>query len=207
MLPAGHPYLPGMNLNHTLRSLFLGMPRVLRGRPGERAGEERLARYRLDLGQVAPLRVMSPAFVNGHLIPEHYTPDGAGVSPPLRWGAGPSGTRSWVVCVEDPDAPTPEPFVHWLVANLDGDRDVLSEAMPAEGMDLAVQGRNSLLRVGYTGCAPPKGDIPHRYHFQVLALDQYLDLETGFGREALFKAMRGHVLAFGETVGLYARPR
>lgn len=196
-----------MNLNHTLRSLVLGMPRMLRGRPGERAGEERLARHRLDLRQAAPLVVLSPAFAKGRDIPTSYTADGEGLSPPLRWGAGPEGTRSWVIWMEDPDAPTPEPFVHWLVAGLDAERDSLPEGLPAEGTDLAVQGRNSLLRVGYTGCAPPRGDIPHRYHLQVLALDRPLELEPGFGRQELFRAVRGHVLAFGETVGLYARPR
>ncbi|EAU67233.1 YbhB and YbcL [Stigmatella aurantiaca DW4/3-1] len=102
-----------MNLNHTLRSLVLGMPKMLRGRPGERAGEERLIQHRLALSRVAPLVVMSPAFVKGSHIPVAYTADGAGLSPPLRWGAGPPGTRSWVVWMEDPDAPTP-PALHPL---------------------------------------------------------------------------------------------
>ena len=196
-----------MDLNHTWRSLVLGMPRMLRGRPGERAGVQRLARYRLGLEHVVPLVVMSPAFARGRFIPRRYTADGLSLSPPLRWGAGPAGTRSYVVWLEDPDAPTPEPFVHWLVADLDAGRDSIPEGLPAQGADVAVQGRNSLLRVGYAGCAPPRKDIPHRYHFQVLALDRYLELEPGFGRQELFKAVRGHVLAFGETVGIYSRSR
>jgi Raf kinase inhibitor-like YbhB/YbcL family protein len=195
-----------MNLNHTLRSLVLGMPKMLRGRPGERAGEARLAQHRLGLSHVAPLVVMSPAFVKGGFIPVPYTEDGGGLSPPIRWGAGPEGTRSFVVWMEDPDAPTPAPFVHWLVAGLGPERDGLPEGIPAHGADVAVQGRNSFLRVGYIGCAPPRGDIPHRYHLQVLALDRELELEPGFGRQELFRAVRGHVLGFGETVGLYSRP-
>ncbi|WP_269744461.1 YbhB/YbcL family Raf kinase inhibitor-like protein [Stigmatella aurantiaca] len=102
--------------------------------------------------------------------------------------------------------PPPQPFIHWLVADLSSERDSLPEGIPAQGADVAVQGRNSLLRVGYTGCAPPRGDLPHRYHLQVLALDRSLDLEPGFGRRELFRAMRGHVLGFGETVGVYSRP-
>lgn len=194
-----------MDLNHTLRSLVLGMPRMLHGRPGERAGEERLARHRLRLSGAAPLKVMSPAFVQGGVIPVRFTVDGAGLSPPLRWGPGPADTRSWVLWMEDPDAPTPEPFIHWLVADLDPRREVLPEGVPTHGVDMAVQGLNSFLGLGYTPCAPPRGDIPHRYHLQVLALDRYLDLDPGFGRQELLRAAEGHVLAFGETVGCYAR--
>jgi phosphatidylethanolamine-binding protein (PEBP) family uncharacterized protein len=53
------------------------------------------------------------------------------------------------------------------------------------------QGQNSALKVGYTGCAPPKGDLAHHYHFQLFALDRMLDI--------------GHVIAKGELVGTYQR--
>ena len=53
---------------------------------------------------------------------------------------------------------------------------------------------------------PPEGDPPHHYHFEVFALDTMLDLHAGANRDDLVNAMRGHVLAKGELVGLFKRP-
>ena len=195
-----------MNLLHTVRSLVLGMPKLVSGgRPGERAGAERLASVILEAQDASPLVLISPAFTAGSTLPTRYSVEGASESPPLRWGRPPRGTQSFALVVEDPDAPTINPFVHWLVADLEPSRMELSEGIPAEGADYLVQGKNSMLREGFTGAAPPKGDDPHRYVFQLFALDKRLGLEPGFGREALFKAMRGHIIGYGETTALFAR--
>ena len=69
----------------------------------------------------------------------------------------------------------------------------------------ARQGKNSTLKLGWTGMAPPKRDTPHHYHFQLFALDRTLPLQPGAGRTALFDAMAGHVLAHGQVVGTYQR--
>jgi hypothetical protein len=53
---------------------------------------------------------------------------------------------------------------------------------------------------------PPSGHGPHRYVFQIFALDTRLDFEKPPGRGALLEAMRGHVLAKGLHIGLYERP-
>ena len=66
--------------------------------------------------------------------------------PPLRWEAPPSGTRSLALVVEDPDAPTPNPFVHWIVTNIPPMAGTLAQAL-SRG---AKQGRNSMLRTGFT---------------------------------------------------------
>jgi glucose/arabinose dehydrogenase len=51
----------------------------------------------------------------------------------------------------------------------------------------------------------PHGEPPHHYHFQVLALDTMLKLESGFNRPALLKALKGHVLARGEVIGTFQK--
>jgi Raf kinase inhibitor-like YbhB/YbcL family protein len=69
----------------------------------------------------------------------------------------------------------------------------------------ALQGATHTSQLGYYGPKPPADDPPHRYHFQVFALDTQLTLPSGFNRSALLKALRGHVVAFGEIVGTYQR--
>jgi len=69
-----------------------------------------------------------------------------------------------------------------------------------EGM---MQGRNSRNSIGYFGPQPPVGDPPHRYSFQVLALDTLLDLPLGADRDQVLAAAKGHVIAKGELSGTY----
>jgi glucose/arabinose dehydrogenase len=60
-------------------------------------------------------------------------------------------------------------------------------------------------KIGYFGPRPPREDPPHSYHFQVFALDTTLNLPSGYNRQALLDAMKGHVIAKGEIVGMYQR--
>jgi phosphatidylethanolamine-binding protein (PEBP) family uncharacterized protein len=68
----------------------------------QRAGLDQLAFNRLPLraGQGA-IAVTSLAFVDHGPIPERYTADGEGISPPLQWTGLPAGTTSVVLIVED----------------------------------------------------------------------------------------------------------
>ena len=120
------------------------------------------------------------------------------------------GTLSTVILMEDPQAKSPLPFVHWMVANIPpevtrlpagvGSTDSPSEAPPAH------QGSNSRSTTGYFGPRPPPGDAPHPYHLQVFALDRRLELPLGYNRKALLDAMAGHVLARGELTATFAMP-
>ena len=59
--------------------------------------------------------LQSPAFKQNHLIPKKHTGDGEDVSPPLGWSGIPGAAKELALVVDDPDAPTPEPWVHWLL--------------------------------------------------------------------------------------------
>lgn len=159
----------------------------------------------------ATIRVSSPAIANGGMIDVKYTDYGKGISPPLKWSALPPKTRSVVLMMEDPDAIAPLPFVHWTAINLSPELRGLPENVrkafaPLEGQ-AARQGTNSKSERGYFGPRPPAGDPPHHYHFQLFALDSKLELPDGFNRQALLKAMQGHVLAKGELVGTFQAPQ
>lgn len=152
------------------------------------------------LGAPRTLRVESAAFADGAMIPAKYTADGAGVSPPLSWTAGPAATKCYALVVDDPDAPGGT-WTHWIAWNLAGTslpEDVKPDANPPG----AVQGRNSFGNTGWGGPSPPSGT--HRYVFRVYALDADLALATDADEAKLVAAMRGHALGVGELVGRYS---
>ena len=74
------------------------------------------------------LVLSSPAFANGQKIPTKYTCNGKNVSPPLQWSGAPAETRSLVLIVEDPDAPSGV-FRHWAVYNLPPECTALPEGV------------------------------------------------------------------------------
>lgn len=201
-----------MDIGHTLKSITMGMPTILTGgQPPVRAGNERLAWAHSNLASSQDVFVRSDAFENMGQMPAKYSVDGDDISPPLSWSRVPDGTQSLVLMVEDPDAPTPKPFVHWLMYNIPPELRGIPEDVrrenPAAAANGALQGKNSNLKLGWTGTAPPKGDTPHHYHFQLFALDKPLEIGPGAGRSVLIDAMAGHVIGRGEVVGTFQRQR
>ena len=148
------------------------------------------------------LKVTSPKIPSGGAIPDQYSSYGQSVSPPLSWGKGPYGTRTFAIVLEDPDAPMPTPFVHWVLWNISATVDHAEEGAAPAG---AQEGKLMFVnKTGYFGPRPPDGPA-HHYHFQVFALDRPLDLKQGADRAALVAAMKGHVLASGELVATYQK--
>ena len=148
----------------------------------------------------ARLKVTSSAIAPGGAIPQRYSAYGQSVSPPLAWSGAPAGTRSFALIIEDPDAPTPQPFIHWMAWDIPAGTASIAEGSVPAG---ARQGKLMYVsKVGYMGPRPPPGG-PHHYHIQLFALDRPLGLPDGAERPALVDAMKGHVLASGELVGTY----
>ena len=175
-----------------------------------RAGAEKLAIARGTLGIAIPrIELMSPAFADGTRLPERFTADGDGVSPPLVWGPLPEGTAHLALLVEDADAPAPQPLVHAVVWGMPADTGRLEEgAIRSDGAGTPERdvGRNSYLREGWLPPDPPTGHGSHRYAFQLFALDAGVgDPGETPGRTAMLEAMAGHVLAAGVLIGTYSR--
>jgi phosphatidylethanolamine-binding protein (PEBP) family uncharacterized protein len=78
----------------------------------------------------AKITVESPAFKNGAPIPAEYTADGKNTSPAINWSNVPSGTRELALIMDDPDAPTPVPFVHWVVYKIPASATGLPAGVP-----------------------------------------------------------------------------
>ncbi|RYY27360.1 MAG: YbhB/YbcL family Raf kinase inhibitor-like protein [Sphingomonadales bacterium] len=175
---------------------------------GVRAGVGKLAIVQPQLGSFETLHLASPAFANGARLPERFTADGAGVSPPLFWTDVPEGTVRLALIVEDPDAPSPQPLVHAVVWDLAPEGDLKEGAIQrdgAESADGSDVGRNSFLGEGWLPPDPPTGHGEHNYAFQLFALAAGPDLPETPGRGAMIEAMAGRVLAAGLLTGTYSR--
>jgi Raf kinase inhibitor-like YbhB/YbcL family protein len=158
------------------------------------------------------IELTSSAFQEGAKIPKQYTGEGLDLSPPLAWSGLPGGTRELALICDDPDAPTPEPWVHWVIYKIPATAAALPEGLPKtptlKEPPGVFQGKNSWAggqTIGYRGPLPPPKSGPHRYFFKLYALDAALDLAPGATKPALLKAINGHVLAEGRLIGTYER--
>ena len=140
----------------------------------------------------------------GTALPEVYTCKGAGESPRVSWSSIPPGTKSLVLIVDDPDAPTGT-FTHWLVYNIPPGSGELTQGQSYAKVlsNEAQQGESSTGERGYKPPCPPIGST-HRYIFRLLSLDMYLALPTA-DREAIDQALNGHTLAKTEVITTFKR--
>ena len=149
----------------------------------------------------------SPAFTASSSIPAKYTADGPDLSPPLQWTAPPGTTKSFVLIVDDPDAPAGT-WTHWVLVGIPPDRRSLPEGVETSakpgGLGGAFNGKNSFGRTGWGGPSPPKGP-PHHYVFKLYALDTALKPGTDVSKESVTRMMKGHIVAEAELVALYGR--
>jgi Raf kinase inhibitor-like YbhB/YbcL family protein len=156
------------------------------------------------VAQGAAMEVRSQTFKPGGMIPAKYTCDGADISPPLTWLDPPTGTKSFALIMDDPDAPVGT-WVHWVIWNVPATARGLEENIPktASLPSGARQGTNDFKRTGYGGPCPPSGT--HRYFFKLYALGTTLNLSPETTKSVLEDAMRHHILAQSELIGKYSR--
>ena len=149
------------------------------------------------------MHISSRAFADGEEIPQIYTQEGLDVSPPLAFQLDVQGAQTLALVVEDPDAPSGL-FTHWILYNLPAEtKELVEGAVGAALPPGTLSGANSWGRLGWGGPNPPDGR--HRYHFRLFALDTALPDLRAPDREALLRAMEGHVLAEATLTGLYAK--
>jgi Raf kinase inhibitor-like YbhB/YbcL family protein len=153
-----------------------------------------------------PLTLASPAIPPGGEIPTQYTCDGADISPPLAWSGVPDGTKSFILVVDDPDAPSGV-FHHWAVFDMPSSMRELNSgygrSRPATSLHEA---RNDFGKPGYGAPCPPKGHGVHHYRFRLLAISRpTLDLNPSATAPDVLKAAEPYILQRAELVGTYRR--
>jgi para-nitrobenzyl esterase len=174
--------------------------------PASEVGASQLAILNLPGRNGVTLAVTSPAFTSHGDIPFENTQYRGNIFPGLAWTAGPSGTMSYVVIVQDADAMARgAPIFHWSMLNIPAAVTSLPAAMsaPPAGAEYGPNIRGA--SQAYMGPHTPPGP-KHRYHFQIFALDTSISGEAPATYAALTDAMKGHVLASGELVGLGQAP-
>ena len=150
------------------------------------------------------MNIASKAFEEGGMIPARYTCDGENISPPLEWEDMPSGTKSFALISDDPDAPAGT-WVHWVVYNIPAEMTHLDASIrPEKELSNGVrQGKNDFTHIGYGGPCPPSGT--HRYYFKLYAVDRALDVQPGATKARVLEAIKGHVLAEAQLMARYRR--
>jgi Raf kinase inhibitor-like YbhB/YbcL family protein len=133
---------------------------------------------------------------------------GGNVSPAIAWRGAPTGTKSFVLTIFDPDAPTGSGFWHWVVANIPAATTGIARGasrtsnMPAG----AIETRTDFGSSGYGGPCPPAGDAPHRYVFTLFALAvDHLDVTAESSGALVGFNTRAHVLGTATFTARYGR--
>jgi Raf kinase inhibitor-like YbhB/YbcL family protein len=153
----------------------------------------------MEVTGMGALKLSSPAFKNDQMIPSKHTCDGADVNPTLVIENVPSEAKSLALIMDDPDAPAGT-WVHWVIWNIDPrTREIREGSVPPE----SVRGINDFRKHTYGGPCPPSGT--HRYFFKLYALDDTLTLDQNTAKAVLEHAMKGHIVAQSELIGLYKR--
>jgi Raf kinase inhibitor-like YbhB/YbcL family protein len=125
---------------------------------------------------------------------------GSDTSPQLSWSGFPEDTKSFVVTIYDPFAPTGSGFWHWAVADIpvtttdlpSGAGDDSGSALPAGAFQLA----NDASLQRYLGAAPPAGHGKHIYNIAVHAVDvPSLGIDPSATPAFLGFNLSGHTLA------------
>lgn len=146
----------------------------------------------------------SPAFGNRERIPDKYIRQGENISPPLVWEDAPPEAKSFVLVVEDPDAPSGT-FRHWRVYDIAAERDRLPEGTTAGAKTESLgHGVNDFGNPHYDGPQPPKGHGVHHYHFRLFALDvETLHCDGKAKVDDMLEQAKPHIIAEAELVGTY----
>lgn len=186
-----------MNIVRHVRSLRTLLPMLLAVVPV--AG--------MDADPTPVFRLTSPAYVNGGAMSTRFTCAGSNISPPLAWSGAPAGTKSFVLIIDDPDAPDPAApqttWVHWVLYDIPASVDSLPPGAATHLPADTRTGSNDWQRAVYGGPCPPIGR--HRYVHKLYALDVVLPDLHAPTKAVLEAVMHGHILAEAELVGTYQK--
>lgn len=169
-----------------------------------RPGFEKLVCTNTGLSDLPDTLELGMPALDGTVLPPRFTADGAGISPALTWSGVPEGTAELVLIVEDADAPSPKPLVHLIAYAIPPEDAGVPEGAFSKPTTLAV-GKNSYLSSSWLAPDPPTGHGPHRYVFQLFALDSLSMLSGSPGRRDVIATLEDKATARGLLLATYER--
>jgi Raf kinase inhibitor-like YbhB/YbcL family protein len=179
----------------------------LAGTTANAAGLFTLASTSFADGQVMPKKV-----ANVNATGKAPNCVGENVSPELHWSDVPSGAKSLVLLMFDPEGRVPFGVSHWVAYGIDPTKVTgFAEGATSKDSDQYVGGK-SLMGVGhYSGPCTPPGQTAHHYTFTLIATDFAPgDLPPGLTREELTAKFGSppspHVKGVTGLIGLFVNP-
>ncbi len=184
----------------------------------EESAEELLTNYEIQQGFDLTISVTSTTLDprNGRLLQDH-TCEGAGTSPHVAWDGVPAEAKSLALVFDDPASDElggQGLWTHWVVHSIPP--SVTELAVGEAGVEVlasgARHGMNDYDESKYSGPCPnptivftggtanfkaPIAAEERPYYFRLYALDSEVDVPSGADRDAVLKAIDGHIIAGG----------
>lgn len=151
------------------------------------------------------LSIVVSGFENGSEIPQKYTCVGSDISPEVNWDFEDERTRSFLLVMDDPDAPRGT-FTHWIIYFPDTIIRNIPEDYKKHGdFKGYIEGRNDFGLTGYRGPCPPPGHGFHRYFFRLYGLNQALPIREESSSIEILTKIRGRITEQGTYMGRFKR--
>ncbi len=185
---------------------------------GEESAEDLLTNYEIQQSFDLTINVTSTTVDprNGRLVQDH-TCEGAGTSPHVAWDGVPADAKSLVLVFDDPASDElggQGLWTHWVLHSIPP--GVTELAVGEAGVEVLASGArhamNDYDESKYSGPCPnptivftggtenftaPIAAEERPYYFTLYALDSEVDVPAGADRDAVLKAIDGHIISGG----------
>ena len=145
------------------------------------------------------MRLSSRSFDHSGVLDRKYTQYGDNIQPAIGWSEFPLETITFVLMVDDADAPGGI-WNHWIVFDIPYNITDFQENQ--------WQGKvacNSYGEQRWMGPFPAN-ELNHQYEFKLYALDTRLDLSPAINSDGVMKAAQDHVIDVAMIVVQYFKP-
>jgi Raf kinase inhibitor-like YbhB/YbcL family protein len=161
-----------------------------------------------------PFKLTSPAYADNAPLAKKNAGNregnancvGQSISPPLKWGNPPEGTKSYALLLIDPEGRGGLGVVHMVTYGIPVTVTGFAEGELSKPSDKFVGGKSTMGLPVYFGPCTPPGDW-HHYTFTLIATD--LDpkaIPAGMTRDELFTALTGHAKGGAGLVVRFRHP-